>query len=43
LGRYAVELRSVAHGTGTFSRDYVRHEPMPSHVAQKVLAENKAE
>jgi elongation factor G len=39
LGRYAVELRSVAHGTGTFTRDYVRHEPMPAHVAQKLQQE----
>ncbi len=42
LGRYAVELRSVAHGTGTFTRDYVRHEPMPPQVAQKVLQEMSA-
>jgi elongation factor G len=39
LGRYAVELRSIAHGTGTFAREYVRHEPMPAHIAAKVLAE----
>jgi len=37
--RYAVDLRSLSHGTGTFSRRYVRHEPMPSHVAEKVRAE----
>jgi elongation factor G len=40
--RYAIDLRSISHGTGTFSRSYVRHEPMPSNVAQKVLAESKA-
>jgi elongation factor G len=34
--RYAVDLRSLSHGTGTFSRSYVRHEPMPSHLAQKL-------
>jgi elongation factor G len=42
LGRYAVELRSIAHGTGTFSREYARHEPMPAHIATKVLAEMAA-
>ncbi|MBV9096589.1 MAG: elongation factor G-like protein EF-G2 [Frankiaceae bacterium] len=39
--RYAIDLRSLSHGTGTFTRSYVRHEPMPSNVAQKVLAESK--
>ena len=37
--RYAVDLRSLSHGTGTFSRSYVRHEPMPPQVAQRVQAE----
>jgi elongation factor G len=37
--RYAVDLRSLSHGTGTFTRTYVRHEPMPAHVAAKVTAE----
>lgn len=36
IGRYAVELRSVSHGTGRFSRSYARHEPMPAHLADKV-------
>lgn len=36
IGRYAVELRSVSHGTGRFSRAYARHEPMPPHLADKV-------
>ncbi len=34
--RYAIDLRSLSHGTGTFSRRYLRHEPMPSHIASKV-------
>jgi elongation factor G len=40
--RYAIDLRSLSHGTGTFSRTYLRHEPMPQHVAQKVLSDNKS-
>jgi elongation factor G len=40
--RYAIDLRSISHGTGTFSRHYVRHEPMPSHVAAKVQADAEA-
>lgn len=39
IGRYAVELRSVSHGTGRFSRTYARHEPMPPQLADK-LREN---
>jgi len=34
--RYAIDLRSVSHGTATFTRAYARHEPMPSHLAAKV-------
>ena len=29
LVRYAVELRSMTSGTGTFARRFARHEPMP--------------
>jgi elongation factor G len=29
IGRYAVDLRSLSHGTARFNRRYVRHEPMP--------------
>ncbi|MCF3962983.1 elongation factor G-like protein EF-G2 [Streptomyces fuscigenes] len=36
IGRYAVDLRSVAHGTGRFSRTYARHEAMPPSVAEKL-------
>ncbi|NXY97974.1 elongation factor G-like protein EF-G2, partial [Streptomyces sp. BR123] len=36
ISRYAIDLRSVSHGTGSFTRDYARHEPMPPHIAEKV-------
>jgi elongation factor G len=39
ITRYAVDLRSLSHGTGTFSRTYLRHEPMPSQIAAKIQAE----
>lgn len=35
ISRYAIDLRSLSHGTGTFSRAYVRHEPMPRAVAAR--------
>jgi elongation factor G len=37
--RYAIDLRSLSHGTGTFTRTYLRHEPMPTHLATKVKVE----
>ncbi|GGV10281.1 elongation factor G [Streptomyces litmocidini] len=36
IGRYAIDLRSIAHGTGRFDRVYARHEPMPPQLAAKV-------
>ncbi|MFF3318386.1 elongation factor G-like protein EF-G2 [Streptomyces sp. NPDC003035] len=36
IGRYAVDLRSVSHGTGRFDRTYARHEAMPPQLADKV-------
>ncbi len=35
--RYAIDLRSLSHGSGSFSRTFARHEPMPSHLAAKVV------
>ncbi|MFE3251256.1 elongation factor G-like protein EF-G2 [Streptomyces sp. NPDC059209] len=35
IGRYAIDLRSVSHGTGRFSRSYARHEAMPPHLAER--------
>ncbi|MFI0412063.1 elongation factor G-like protein EF-G2 [Actinomadura sp. 3N508] len=39
--RYAIDLRSMSQGTGTFSREFLRYEPLPSHLADKVAAESK--
>jgi elongation factor G len=38
LARYAVDLRSLAHGTGAFSRQYLRHVPAPEHVLDRLTA-----
>ena len=42
LVRYAVELRSMTSGTGTFSRSFVRHDPMPGNLADQVKKEHVA-
>ncbi|WP_141576388.1 elongation factor G-like protein EF-G2 [Actinomadura sp. WMMA1423] len=39
--RYAIDLRSMSQGTGTFSRGFLRYEPLPSHLADKVAAESR--
>jgi elongation factor G len=41
ITRYSIDLRSVSHGTGSFTRGYLRHEPLPSHLAAKVTADLK--
>ncbi|WP_280260757.1 elongation factor G-like protein EF-G2 [Nocardia abscessus] len=39
LSRYAIDLRSISHGTGDFTRSYARHDPMPNQVAASVRGE----
>ncbi len=39
--RYTIDLRSVSHGTGSFTRSYLRHEALPSHLAAKVTGDGK--
>jgi len=34
LVRYATELRSLTSGTATFTRTFLRYDPMPSHLAE---------
>lgn len=40
ITRYAIDLRSMSHGTGSFTRTYSRHDPMPPAMSAKVLAES---
>ncbi|GAA4598219.1 elongation factor G-like protein EF-G2 [Planotetraspora phitsanulokensis] len=40
ITRYAIDLRSMSHGTGTFHRSFLRYEPLPSHLAGKVTADS---
>ena len=39
--RYAIDLRSMSHGTGSFTRSYLRYEPLPSHLADKFVKAEK--
>lgn len=38
ITRYAIDLRSMSHGTGTFSRTFSHYEPMPAHLTSKAIA-----
>ncbi|MFI8852850.1 elongation factor G-like protein EF-G2 [Streptomyces sp. 891-h] len=37
ISRYAIDLRSMSHGTGRFARAYAQHEPMPQQQAARIL------
>ncbi len=39
LTRYAIDLRSLSHGAGSFTRSFIRYEPMPESAAAKVKAD----
>jgi elongation factor G len=43
ITRYAIDLRSLSQGTGTFTRNNLRYEPMPPQLATKVMAAHKEE
>jgi elongation factor G len=43
MTRYATDLRSMSHGSGTFAREFVRYEPMPSAVAEKLVRQQAEE
>jgi elongation factor G len=36
LTRYAIDLRSLSHGAGSFTRTFVRYDPMPEAAAAQV-------
>jgi elongation factor G len=38
LTSYATDLRSIGHGTGSFTRDPAGYTPVPAHLSQRVLA-----
>lgn len=42
LYKYATDLRSQTQGRGSYSLKFVRYEPMPDKLAEKIIAEHKA-
>ena len=41
--RYAIDLRSMTQGRGSFTMELGHYEEVPSHISQKIVAERKAE
>lgn len=42
LGDYAIKLRSMTQGRGSFVSQFDRYDEAPVPVQEKVIAENKA-
>ncbi len=43
MATYAVDLRSMTQGRGSFSLEFVRYEEAPQNIADKVIAESNVE
>ena len=43
LLRYAIDLRSITHGQGSFTTQHSHYEEVPAHIAQDVIANHKKE
>lgn len=41
--RYAIDLRSITQGRGTFTMEFSHYEEVPAHVTQKIVAERASE
>ncbi len=43
IQRYAIDLKSITQGKGTFTMEFSHYQPMPQMNMQKVIAEKQAE
>jgi elongation factor G len=43
MQRYAIELRSITQGRGVYSMKFSHREPVPSHIAEAIIAQAKRE
>jgi elongation factor G len=41
--RYAIDLKSITQGRGSFSMEFARYEEVPGNMADKIVAAAKAE
>lgn len=42
IARYAIDLRSMTHGKGTFRSTFSHYDEVPSHLTDKIIAETKS-
>ena len=42
ISRYAIDIRSITHGTGEFSREPAGYAPVPANIAKKIIDEAQA-
>ena len=43
IQRYAIDLKSITQGKGTFTMEFSHYQPVPLTNSQKVVAERQAE
>lgn len=43
LFEYAIDLRSMTQGRGSFTMEFVRYEEVPANIAEKIIEEAKAQ
>ena len=43
IQRYAIDLRSITQGRGSYTVEFSHYEEIPPHAAQKIIAERQAE
>ncbi|NLE08817.1 MAG: elongation factor G, partial [Dehalococcoidales bacterium] len=43
IQRYAIDLKSITQGKGTFTMEFSHYQPMPALNSQKIIAAKQAE
>ncbi|MFH0914529.1 MAG: elongation factor G, partial [Chloroflexota bacterium] len=43
IQRYAIDLRSITQGRGSFTVEFSHYEPVPTHITEKIIAEKQAQ
>jgi elongation factor G len=43
IQRYAIDLKSITQGRGSFTVQFSHYQEVPAHVTQKIVAERQAE